>query len=64
MDIYECKADEFLQGFDFGEHELKIDLESSVEDIEAKVNAAIDQSSAEEELKEKPKEKPMAPVIL
>lgn len=61
VDIYECKADEFLQGFDFGEHELKIDLESSVEDIEAKVNAAIDQSSAEEEIKEKPKEKPMAP---
>lgn len=33
VDIYECKAEEFLQGFDFGDHEQKIDLESSVEEI-------------------------------
>lgn len=58
VDIYECKAEEFLQGFDFGEHELKIDLESSVEDIEAKVKAAIDESNAAEKAPEKPK---MAP---
>lgn len=58
VDVYECKAEEFLQGFDFGEHELKIDLESSVEDIEAKVKAAIDESEEEEKALEKPK---MAP---
>ena len=34
VDIFECKAEEFLQGFDFGEQEEWIDLESSVEDIE------------------------------
>lgn len=34
VDIYECHAEEFLQGFDFGE--TSIDLESSVEEIEAK----------------------------
>lgn len=62
VDVFECKANEFLQGFDFGEPELKIDLESSVEDIEAKVKAAIDQSSQEDDAAEKPKEKPkMAP---
>lgn len=58
VDIYECKAEEFLQGFDFGEHELKIDLESSVEDIEAKVKAAMDLSNSEAGEAEKPKEKP------
>lgn len=34
VDIYECHAEEFLQGFDFGE--TSIDLDSSVEEIEAK----------------------------
>lgn len=58
VDVFECRAEEFLQGFDFGEHELKIDLESSVEDIEAKVKAALDESKAEEKVPEKPK---MAP---
>lgn len=38
VDIYECKAEEFLQGFDFSDHEQKIDLESSVEEIEAKAD--------------------------
>ncbi len=58
VDVFECRAEEFLQGFDFGEHEFKIDLESSVEDIEAKVKAALDESKAEEKAPEKPK---MAP---
>lgn len=53
VDIYECKAEEFLQGFDFGDAtappEPKIDLESSVEAIEAK---------AEEEGKPKEAAKP------
>lgn len=58
VDVFECKAEEFLQGFDFGEHELKIDLESSVEAIEAKVKAALDESEEEIKASEKPK---MAP---
>lgn len=37
VDIYECHAEEFLQGFDFAE--TAIDLESSVEEIEAKKEA-------------------------
>jgi two-component system chemotaxis sensor kinase CheA len=51
VDIYECSAKEFQQGFDSFGSEIRIDLESSVEEIEAKT----------EEVKEKPKEKPMAP---
>ncbi len=57
VDIYECKAEEFLQGFDFGEHPVVgIDLESSAEEIEAKVMKAEEA----EEKKEPPKPK-MAP---
>lgn len=53
VDVYECKAEEFLRGFDFGEQGPQIDLESSVEVIEAK---------AEKESEPKPVEKPkMAP---
>lgn len=50
VDVFECKAEEFLQGFDFGEQEqgIQIDLESSVEDIEAKAQAKLEE--------EKPKE--------
>ena len=53
VDVYECKAEEFLLGFDFGDHAPQIDLESSVEDIEAK---------AEKEAEKKEDAKPqMAP---
>jgi len=44
VDVFECKAEEFLQGFDFGENVganlAKIDLESSVEEIEARAQKA------------------------
>ncbi len=57
VDIFECKAEEFLQGFDFGEQDESkavIDLESSVEEIESKAEAK--QEAAEEAKKpEKPK---------
>lgn len=57
VDIYECKAEEFLQGFDFGEQPVVgIDLESSAEEIEAKAMKAEEA----EEKKEPPKPK-MAP---
>ncbi len=57
VDIYECKAEEFLQGFDFGDHPVVgIDLESSAEEIEAK--ALKEEEAAEKKEAEKPK---MAP---
>ncbi|MBD5548094.1 MAG: chemotaxis protein CheA [Lachnospiraceae bacterium] len=56
VDVFECKAEEFLQGFDFGDQEPQIDLESSVEDIEARTQ---EQSENKEEPKEEKKtEKP------
>lgn len=33
VDIYECKAEEFLQGFDFGEQELQINLKPDTEEV-------------------------------
>ncbi len=55
VDIYECKADEFLQGFDSIGSEIRIDLDSSVEEIEAKAQSG---GQSEEALK---KDKPIAP---
>lgn len=56
VDVYECTAQEFLQGFNFGddqENQPIIDLESSVEEIKAKA-----------ELKEgEPEKKPEKPKI-
>ena len=52
VDIFECKAEEFLHGFDFGDHEPEvIDLDSSVEDIDSKAQ----EKSADKEAGEKPK---------
>ena len=54
VDVYECSANEFLQGFNFGDDQASqqvIDLESSVEEIEAKA----EQKEGEQEKKpEKP----------
>lgn len=60
VDIYECKAEEFLQGFDFGSQpaSVQIDLESSVEEIEARKEASDEATAKEEKKPEKPK---MAP---
>ncbi|MBD5501560.1 MAG: chemotaxis protein CheA [Lachnospiraceae bacterium] len=60
VDIYECKAEEFLQGFDFGEDQplAVIDLDSSVEDIEARV-----QDSEGEKKEEEPEKAPAKPAI-
>lgn len=61
VDIYECKAEEFLQGFDFGEQEpMVIDLESSVEDIENKAEEKAAQETKDEEPKA-PEKKKIAP---
>ena len=54
VDVFECKAEEFLRGFDFGEVAgaplAKIDLESSVDEIEARTQ----ESNSEEKKPEKP----------
>lgn len=42
VDVLECKAEEFLKGFKFGEEETGIDLDSSVEAIEAKAENALE----------------------
>ena len=55
VDVFECKAEEFLRGFDFGDADAplaKIDLESSVEEIEARVSET-----------EKEEKKPAKPAI-
>lgn len=61
VDIFECKAEEFLQGFDFGEPEEEaiIDLDSSVEDIEARVQ----ELSGDQDEKEKKPEKTEKPQV-
>ncbi|MDE5801740.1 MAG: chemotaxis protein CheA [Lachnospiraceae bacterium] len=51
VDIFECKAEEFLQGFDFGDQDTQIDLESSVEEIESKVQETAEEAG-EKEVKE------------
>ncbi|MDE7157923.1 MAG: chemotaxis protein CheA [Lachnospiraceae bacterium] len=60
VDIFECKAEEFLQGFDFGEQNMQIDLESSVEEIEARTQEGEDKSK-EEKKPEKPQKPQIAP---
>lgn len=51
VDIFECKAEEFLQGFDFGDdtQTAQIDLESSVEEIESKAEQKQEEQGEKEE---------------
>lgn len=44
VDIFPCSADEFLRGFDFGEQDISIDLNASVEEIEAKAAAKAEET--------------------
>lgn len=53
VDIYECTAEEYQQGFDAVGSEIRIDLDSSVEEIEAKAQGA---ESAMADQPEEPKE--------
>ena len=55
VDIFECKAEEFLRGFDFGDSSAQIDLDSSVEEIDARTQAAEKGESVEEKKAEKTK---------
>lgn len=56
VDIFECTAKEFQQGFDSIGSEIRIDLESSVEEIEAKADAGMMVMAGEQ-----PKEQPAEP---
>ncbi len=59
VDIFECKAEEFLQGFDFGGDDFAIDLDSSVEEIETRAQET--QESGDEKKEDKKDEKPQKP---
>lgn len=62
VDIFECKAEEFLQGFDFGEEDdVRIDLNSSVEDIEARVQESQSDAGEQTDKPKQPEEKKIAP---
>ncbi|MDE6627525.1 MAG: chemotaxis protein CheA [Lachnospiraceae bacterium] len=65
VDIYECKAEEFLLGFDFGDQDdapaMAIDLESSVEEIETKAEASQQEKSEEPKEAPKPQKAQIAP---
>ena len=65
VDVFECKAEEFLQGFDFGDEEDGmpiIDLESSVEVIEARAEQAEEGENGGQAAPPKPA-KPAKPAI-
>ncbi len=55
VDVLECTSDEFISGFNFDEHETQIDLESSVEVIEARAQNAVEGTNDEAEKKDKTK---------
>ena len=61
VDIYECSAKEFQQGFDSIGSEIRIDLDSSVEEIEQKADEKEQEEKSKAEKKAKKEEKPMAP---
>lgn len=63
VDIFECKAEEFLQGFDFGDSEVMIDLESSVEDIEIRAQSKTEDKEEQEEDEKEVEKKPEKPKI-
>lgn len=67
VDVYECKAEEFLQGFDFGENgpsaaeSAVIDLNASVEEIESKAEAAAAAKAGEVKEAAEPAKPKIAP---
>jgi len=61
VDVFECKAEEFLQGFDFGEQNVQIDLDSSVDEIEARKQGEAAAADGENEKEKKPEKPAIAP---
>lgn len=58
VEIFECKAEEFLRGFDFSDENIVGDVETSAETVEEKDKSASEEQSKEEQ---KPEEKKIAP---
>lgn len=61
VDIYECTAKEFQQGFDSVGSEIRIDIESSVEEIQAGADGGMIIMPPAGEAAKEPEKKPMAP---
>lgn len=61
VDIYECSAKEFAQGFDSVGSEIRIDMESSVETIRANAEGAQMYTAPADTDKKDAEKKPMAP---
>ena len=61
VDIYECTAKEFQQGFDSVGSEIRIDIESSVEEIQAGADRGPMYIAPAGEAVKEPEKKPMAP---
>lgn len=60
VDVFECSANEFLRGFDFREQDISIDLNASVEEIEAKA-ASAGTEAADGAIQTEPTKPQMAP---
>lgn len=58
VDVYQCEANEFLQGFDFGNNNTQIDLISSVAEIESKAQESAEEGNAENKEPAKPAMQP------
>ncbi|MCI8356297.1 MAG: chemotaxis protein CheA [Lachnospiraceae bacterium] len=64
VEVFECKAEEFLQGFDFGDDTMRvIDLDSSVEEIENKAQEASkgNEEAADAKAEKAPEKPKIAP---
>ncbi len=61
VEIYECSAKEFQQGFDSVGSEIRIDLESSVEEIQKKADEGMIIMAPASEAAPGTEKKPMAP---
>ncbi len=61
VDIYECTAKEFQQGFDSVGSEIRIDIESSVEEIQAGAESGQMYIAPAADAEKEPEKKPMAP---
>lgn len=62
VEVFECKAEDFLQGFDFGDDSPQvIDLESSVEEIEHKAEEAAKDTQKQTEEEKAPQKQKITP---
>ncbi len=55
VDVFECKAEEFLQGFDFGDQETPQEQETAAQEEKAQEQIENEEEAREEKKAEKPK---------